>query len=162
MTYAIPAPNHEDEPVELVLSFLSPITPTSTLRQSIPASYISVHVSGTFNIDVYIDVNGQWVSGHREARIVWDFEHNALDDKHRLKTFKVTREEELLFTENRGGGNAQAEWGSLYFTAPSVRPENAITGGTDANSRLGCSPRVRYFCYPPPALLRYWNAGERG
>ncbi|KAF4539734.1 uncharacterized protein LTHEOB_9852 [Lasiodiplodia theobromae] len=124
LTYAIPAPNHEDEPVELVLSFLSPITPTSTLRQSIPASYISVHVSGTFNIDVYIDVNGQWVSGHREARIVWDFEHNALDDKHRLKTFKVTREEELLFTENRGGGNAQAEWGSLYFTAPSdVRHE---------------------------------------
>ncbi|EOD52717.1 putative glutaminase a protein [Neofusicoccum parvum UCRNP2] len=124
LTYSIPAPSHKHEPLELVLSFLSPITPTSTLRQSIPASYVSVHVTGTFDIDVYIDVNGQWVSGHRDARIVWDFSHNALDEQHRLKTFKVTREEELLFTENRFGGNAQAEWGSLYFTAPSdVRHE---------------------------------------
>ncbi|KKY28251.1 putative glutaminase a [Diplodia seriata] len=124
LTYAIPPPSHDHEPLELVLSFLSPITPTSTLRQSIPASYVSVHVSGTFNVNVYIDVNGQWVSGHRDSRIMWDFAHNALDDKHRLKTFKVTREEELLFTEHQGGGNAQSEWGSLYFTAPSdVRHE---------------------------------------
>lgn len=124
LTYAIPPPSHGHEPLELVLSFLSPITPTSTLRQSIPASYVSVHVKGTFDIDVYIDINGQWVSGHRDARIVWDFSHSALDEKHRFKTFKVTREEELLFTENRFGGNAQAEWGSLYFTAPSdVRHE---------------------------------------
>lgn len=160
LTYHIPAPNHHDEPVELVLSFLSPITPSSTLRQSIPASYVSVYVTGSFDVDVYIDVNGQWVSGHREARIVWDLSHNALDEKHHFKTFKVTREEELLFTENRDGGNAQAEWGSLYFTAPSVRSEHAGTHTTKADRKTGRSPRMRHLGRLAPALLCHRNAGE--
>lgn len=160
MTYAIPPPSHGHEPLELVLSFLSPITPTSTLRQSIPASYVSVHVKGTFDIDVYIDINGQWVSGHRDARIVWDFSHSALDEKHRFKTFKVTREEELLFTENRFGGNAQAEWGSLYFTAPSVCSGHPAIRKINTDSKLGCPPRMRHVCHPPPALLCYRHPGK--
>ncbi|KAK7521099.1 glutaminase A [Phyllosticta citriasiana] len=128
LTYHIPSPRNDAKPVELTLSFLSPITPTSTRRQAIPASYISVHVTGSFDIDVYIDVNGQWVSGHRGARIVWGLDHSQFDQKHGLKTWKVSREEELLFTESRGGGNAQAEWGTLHFTGPAdVRHESGTS-----------------------------------
>jgi hypothetical protein len=46
--------------------------------------------------------------------VVWDFEHTQLDGHHGLKTWKVKRETEALFTEIRD----RAEWGTLYFTGP--------------------------------------------
>jgi hypothetical protein len=101
-----------------VLSFLSPITPSSTLRQALPAAYLTVHVSGAFDIDVYVDVNGLWVSANRENRIVWELaqnEHSATGGYSPLKTWKVKREVEQLLTE----GADRAEWGTLHFTGPS-------------------------------------------
>lgn len=101
----------------MVLSFLSPVTPTSTLRQSIPASYLTVEVKGDFAIDIYLDLNGQWVSGDRANEIVWDFHQEELADGKGLKTWRVKRRVEQLLSEFRD----QAEWGTLHFTGPSVR-----------------------------------------
>lgn len=103
-----------------MLSFLSPITPTSTLRQSIPASYLTVYVRGHFDVDIYVDINGQWVSGDRGSRIVWELEKHQFAEGKGLKTWKVKREEELLLSEIAD----RAEWGTLYFSAPSVRQLN--------------------------------------
>lgn len=102
--------------LEIVLSFLSPITPTSTLRQSIPASYLTVHVKGTFDVNVYVDVNGLWVTGDRDKRVVWDLGNTVLAGEKGLKTWRVKRETEQLFTEY----NDRSEWGTMHFTAPSV------------------------------------------
>jgi Domain of unknown function (DUF5127) len=96
---------------EITLSFLSPITPSSTVRQSIPAAYLTVHVTGNTSVGIYIDVNGQWVSGDRGNDIVW-----ALEGHQDIKTWRVQRKVEQLFTEYRD----RAEWGSLYFSGPSV------------------------------------------
>ncbi|KAL8706596.1 MAG: hypothetical protein Q9225_007934 [Loekoesia sp. 1 TL-2023] len=117
-SYLIPAPElSTSKPVELTLSFLSPITPTSTLRQSIPASYLTVHVKGGFNVNIYVDINGQWVSGNRGSRIVWELDQRQLGDSNKgLKAWKIRRETELLLSEERD----QAEWGTLHFTGPSV------------------------------------------
>lgn len=117
LTYHIPGPKAFQEPVEVVLSFLSPITPTSTLRQAVPASYLTVHVRGSFDIDVYIDVNGLWVSANRDNTIVWDLlqsVHSATGKGPLLKTWKVKRETEQLLTEDAD----RAEWGTLHFTGP--------------------------------------------
>jgi hypothetical protein len=116
LTYSIPAPkssNHSKAAV-LTVSFLSPITPTSTLRQSIPASYLSVHAEGDFDVSIYIDVNGQWVSGDRANQISWELHQDVFKDGGGLKTFKFQRQTEQLFTEHFD----RSEWGSLYFTAP--------------------------------------------
>lgn len=103
--------------VNIILSFLSPITPTSTARQSIPASYVTVYVKGNLNVDIYADVNGQWVSGDRGSRIVWDLDQSITTaSKKSLKTWKIKRELEAAFTEIRD----RSEWGTLAFTAPSV------------------------------------------
>ncbi|KAI4089368.1 MAG: hypothetical protein L6R37_008057 [Teloschistes peruensis] len=128
-SYLIPAPKSHTKassPVELTLSFLSPITPTSTLRQSIPASYLTVHAKGSFSVNVYVDINGQWVSGNRGSQIVWELSQRQLGDEGEgLKTWKIRRETELLLSEERD----QAEWGTLYFTAPSdVRHEAGTSG----------------------------------
>ena len=116
LTYSIPG--SKDAKTEVILSFLSPITPTSTLRQSIPASYLSVHVAGNADIDIYVDLNGQWVSGDRGRQIIWDFNEVPLDGSGKqLRTWSWHQREELLFTEH----GDQAEWGTLHFSGPSVR-----------------------------------------
>jgi hypothetical protein len=116
LTYSIPAPRYSLEPLQVILSFLSPITPTSTLRQSIPAAYLTVHVNGAFNIDIYIDVNGLWVSANRGNQIIWDLDQarHTTTNEGPLKTWKVKRRVEQLLTENADRG----EWGTLHFTGP--------------------------------------------
>ncbi|KAK4541413.1 hypothetical protein LTR36_008014 [Oleoguttula mirabilis] len=123
LSYSIPSPKAHGTEAELILSFLSPITPTSTLRQSIPAGYITVHVKADFDLDIYVDVNGQWVSGNRGSDIVWSLEETDYEDAEHLKTWKVKRRTEQLFTE----WNDQAEWGTLHFTAPAEAKHEAGT-----------------------------------
>jgi hypothetical protein len=126
LSYSIPSPKSKDDaPVELTISFLSPITPTSTLRQSIPASYIKVYVKGDFDVNVYVDVNGQWVSGNRGSEIVWSLEETKFEDAQHLKSWKVQRKTQQLFTEWAD----RAEWGTLYFTGPKdVTHECGVSG----------------------------------
>ncbi|KAJ9285527.1 hypothetical protein DTO271D3_6267 [Paecilomyces variotii] len=116
LTYQIPSPSPNGYPLELTVSFLSPITPTSTLRQSIPASYVTVYVQGDFDVNVYIDVNGQWVSGDRGSQIVWGFDHLVAQggESSSLKKWQVKRQGELLLSEI----NDRAEWGTLHFVGP--------------------------------------------
>ena len=127
LSYTIPVPGdpYGGEGLELTISFLSPITPTSTLRQALPASYITVHARGDFAVSVYVDINGQWVSGDRGSDLVWDIEESDNDDETSLSTFRVKREHELLFTEHQD----RAEWGELYFTGPSDVSFEAGTSG---------------------------------
>lgn len=128
LSYTIPSSRHSKE-LQIKLSFLSPITPTSTMRQSIPAGYMTVYVDGDLPVDIYVDLNGQWVSGDRSSKIVWGLEHNTRATEHfGLKTWKVKRDVQQEFTEVRD----QSEWGTLHFSAPSdVRHE----AGTSAKLR---------------------------
>jgi hypothetical protein len=117
LTYAIPAPDsskHTSD-LEIVLSFLSPVTPTSTFRQSLPAAYLTVYVEGSFDISIYIDVNGQWVSGKEDVAVEWDLtQQEPIGDFQGLKTWSINRQTEELFTEFYD----HAEWGQLLFSGP--------------------------------------------
>ena len=77
---------------------------------------MNVYVSGHFDVDIYIDINGQWASGDRGSQIVWDLAEQNLAEGKGLKTWKIRRETELLLSEVRD----QAEWGALHFSAPWV------------------------------------------
>ncbi|KAF3917174.1 hypothetical protein ABW20_dc0103165 [Dactylellina cionopaga] len=95
--------------VDVQLTFTSPITVNNTMRQSIPAGYLEIAVDGNLDCEVYVDLNGLWVTGDRGSDIRWEMtEHGG------LRSWKVTRSRELHFSEDRD----RAEWGSLYFTAP--------------------------------------------
>ncbi|KAK1093885.1 hypothetical protein LTR48_001443 [Friedmanniomyces endolithicus] len=126
LSYSIPSPSGGgSESAELILSFLSPISPTSTMRQSIPAGYLTWYAKGSFDLDIYIDVNGQWVSGNRGSEIEWSLAETDHADAKHLKTWRVKRREEQLFTEWAD----QAEWGTLHFTAPADVSHEAGTSG---------------------------------
>ena len=116
LTYHISGRTNSSSGVDITLSFFSPITPTSTLRQSIPASYLTVDLHGDLDIAIYVDVNGQWVSGDRRSRLNWNLYEDALENERGLKSLTFRRETEQLFTEI----NDRSEWGSLFFTAPIV------------------------------------------
>lgn len=122
LTYSISS--NASESTEVVLSFLSPITPTSTLRQAIPAGYLTIYVEGSLDLDVYIDVNGQWVSGDRGSHIEWALDQPK-EQSSKLKTFRVKRRSEELFTEKED----RAEWGTLHFTGPASARHEAGTSG---------------------------------
>lgn len=118
LTYSISSQNTSSkaDALEIVLSFLSPVTPTSTLRQAIPASYLQIDVKGDHDIDIYVDLNGQWVSGNSESEIVWELVDNGFEDVKSLKTWKIRRKDEEKFVES----SDRSEWGTLHFTAPTV------------------------------------------
>lgn len=131
LTYSLPAPAKfvDVGDLNITLSFLSPVTPTSTLRQSIPAAYLTIYVEGSFDVEIYVDVNGQWVSGKRESLIEWEFTlQEGAGTVDALKTWKVRRQVEQIFTET----NDQPEWGQLHFTGPS-----------DARHECGASSLLR-------------------
>ncbi|KAK4175743.1 putative glutaminase [Triangularia setosa] len=121
LTYAIPGLS-SSFPVRLTLSFLSPITPSSTFRQSIPAAYMTIIAEGCDDVDVYTDLNGEWVTGNRDNALRWELHELAERSKQEngnstgtlIKTWKVARAHEQLLTEFAD----RAEWGTLHFSAP--------------------------------------------
>ncbi|KAL2136377.1 hypothetical protein VTI74DRAFT_4021 [Chaetomium olivicolor] len=116
LTYQIPG-SSKDEHVQLTLSFLSPITPSSTFRQSIPAAYMTVIVEGCLDVNIYTDANGEWVTGNRDNPVKWEMNkisHFAGNFTKVLQTWTVSRVHQELFTEFAD----RAEWGTLYFTGP--------------------------------------------
>ena len=121
-SYSIENPVPDADPLTLTLSFLSPITPSSTLRQSLPAAYLTVLVEGSFDVNVYIDVNGEWVSGNRANAIAWEFDESP---KRKLNSWKIRRLHEQLFTEFAD----HSEWGTLHFSGP---PDVSYQAGTSA------------------------------
>ncbi|KAM5451018.1 hypothetical protein MaudCBS49596_004129 [Microsporum audouinii] len=127
MTYLIqPEGKHlAGESVKITITFLSPITPTSTLRQAIPAGYVTVRVEGNLNVNIYMDMNGEWVTGDRGSSLVWQMD-NIVDtvEEKALYQWQVRRKSEQLFTEIQD----RSEWGMLHFLAPQgVRYESGTS-----------------------------------
>ncbi|KAI2619115.1 DUF1793-domain-containing protein [Hypomontagnella submonticulosa] len=111
LTYTIQGTN-----VRITLSFLSPITPTSTFRQSLPAGYLTCIVEGSTDISLYMDINGEWASGNRENKIEWHLSRSEKSDSARtpIKTWSIARRHEQLLTEFWD----HAEWGTIHISAP--------------------------------------------
>ncbi|KAI1447227.1 DUF1793-domain-containing protein [Annulohypoxylon stygium] len=111
LTYTLP-----DSDTRIILSFLSPITPTSTLRQSLPAGYLTCIVEGSTDVSLYVDVNGEWVSGNRDNKIEWALATTEKTNTARtpIKTWSIKRRHEELLTEFFD----HAEWGTIHITAP--------------------------------------------
>ncbi|KAI0169456.1 DUF1793-domain-containing protein [Hypoxylon sp. FL1284] len=111
LTYTI-----QGSDLKIILSFLSPITPTSTFRQSLPAGYLTCFVEGSADVSLYVDINGEWVSGNRDNKIEWGLVHSEKTESSKtpIKTWSITRRHEQLLTEFFD----HAEWGTIHISAP--------------------------------------------
>lgn len=69
------------------------------------------------NVNIYMDLNGQWVSGDRGSAIEWEYSRIIPEEgKNSLQRWRIEKQEESLFTEFHD----RAEWGTLHFSAPVV------------------------------------------
>ncbi|KAJ3538099.1 hypothetical protein NM688_g6567 [Phlebia brevispora] len=62
-------------PLNLTVTFLSPIEPSNLVMQSLPATYLSLVVTPNDGqahaVQVYTDITGEWASGDRSLSVQW-------------------------------------------------------------------------------------------
>ncbi|KAI0016730.1 DUF1793-domain-containing protein [Xylariomycetidae sp. FL0641] len=128
LTYTIHGSNRPD--LKITLSFLSPITPTSTFRQALPAAYLTCYVEGSTDVSLYVDVNGEWASGDRNNKIKWELGRpsSGATSGIPIKTWSIYRSQPQLLSEFQD----HAEWGAVHVSAPA-----------DVEHESGESRRVR-------------------
>lgn len=73
---------------------------------------------GEIDVNVYMDVDGRWLSGDTGSQLKWEWDTlNVGDNKNNkpsLQRWQVRRTTQLLLTEIRDRG----EWGTLHLTGP--------------------------------------------
>lgn len=116
--------------VELV--FRNPVTPTDYCRQSLPLSYLEILISSFSkydSIDLYVDVNGAWVSGDQANFISWDVA--TINKTNPIVSHKIRRTLQQEFTEI----GDMAEWGELYWSTSDTHNLTISSGHSAVNSR---------------------------
>ncbi|KAH9899948.1 DUF1793-domain-containing protein [Cubamyces lactineus] len=62
-------------PVDLTITFLSPVEPSNLVNQSFPFSYLSVSAASNdgndHTVQVYADISAEWVSGDNTLEVEW-------------------------------------------------------------------------------------------
>ncbi|KAM5543283.1 hypothetical protein V8D89_003157 [Ganoderma adspersum] len=62
-------------PVDLTISFLSPVEPSDFVNQSFPFSYYAVSAvsndGGAHEVQVYADITAEWITGNRSLTAKW-------------------------------------------------------------------------------------------
>ncbi|KAK4866113.1 hypothetical protein LT330_008853 [Penicillium expansum] len=94
--------------VAVTLDFFSPVSPSNYARQSLPFSYLTVHVCGARgqSIQVYSDIDARWTG--RESRSQRDFE-----EQDGLIIYSLTVKDAPLYAE----ADDMALWGSAIFAS---------------------------------------------
>ncbi|KAF7355439.1 DUF1793-domain-containing protein [Mycena sanguinolenta] len=63
-------------PVDLTVTFLSPVEPNDLVKQSIPFSYMAVSAAATdgksHSVQVYSDISAEWTSGDNSLTVNWN------------------------------------------------------------------------------------------
>ncbi|KXX77889.1 hypothetical protein MMYC01_205785 [Madurella mycetomatis] len=105
--------------VTLTVTFLSPVYPDDMARQSLQFSYISVKAKSSdgtpHDVQVYMDVSGEWASGDHSQVVEWDT--STSDD---IVYHHFSRANQQQFVESR----EIASWGQWYLA---TRSGNSMT-----------------------------------
>ncbi|VDB95306.1 unnamed protein product [Peniophora sp. CBMAI 1063] len=112
-------------PVQLTVTFLSPIEPGNMVNQSIPASYVALDIQTTdgspHSIQVYTDITAEWVSGDRSQNVTWSTNTNNPS----MIYHTVSALNQVPYQEVK----AQAAWGNVYYASLRTTNTTYRTGG---------------------------------
>ncbi|KAF2401026.1 DUF1793-domain-containing protein [Trichodelitschia bisporula] len=106
-----------EKKVQLIVTFLSPVTPLDLKRQSLEFSYMTVDVSSidgkTHDVKLYTDISAEWAAGEQDAIVEW-----SQDDTRHTAYYKVSRRDQIAFSESdEPDGNGMADWGSIFYAS---------------------------------------------
>ncbi|EMD35396.1 hypothetical protein CERSUDRAFT_66560 [Gelatoporia subvermispora B] len=66
-------------PMNLTITYLSPIEPSDWVKQSMPFSYVALEANSIdgnkHDVQVYFDIDGEWLSGDGSNIITWSTQH---------------------------------------------------------------------------------------
>ncbi|OQE13784.1 hypothetical protein PENFLA_c043G10311 [Penicillium flavigenum] len=95
-------------PVAVTLDFLSPVSPSNYVRQSLPFSYLTVQISGSHghDIQIYSDIDARWTG--RESHSQRSFE-----EQDGLAIYSLTVEDAPVYAE----ADDMALWGSAILAS---------------------------------------------
>ncbi|KAI7488170.1 DUF1793-domain-containing protein [Hortaea werneckii] len=111
---------------EITLDFMTPVSPTNYVRQSLPMSYLTVSVSHdaetTPSVQVYTDIDNSWISPpNTDTPTNWTYALSAAD----THILTLTAQDQLEYSEVKD----VAQWGTLaYCTRPSASNVTAKAG----------------------------------
>ncbi|KAJ7145357.1 hypothetical protein C8R43DRAFT_1130032 [Mycena crocata] len=111
-------------PIDLTVTFLSPVEPNDLLKHSIPFSYLAVSAASTdgaaHSVQVYTDISGEWVSGGDSALpITWSSVTSGA-----IFTHQVQVRNPVLFDEH----GEQTRHGSAFYSTPNTVGATFQTG----------------------------------
>lgn len=103
--------------VSLVVEFLSPVEAGDLRRQSIPMSYVMVTASSIdgqgHDVQVYLDISGEWTSGDVSQPITWA-PAQVTYSSGTLQAWTVQLQNQQPLTEQ----NQLAAWGTVVWATP--------------------------------------------
>ncbi|KAF8874083.1 hypothetical protein BD779DRAFT_1451181 [Infundibulicybe gibba] len=113
-------------PMELEVTFLSPIEPTDLVRQSFPFTYIYLTANATdgrsHSVQFYTDITAEWVSGDQNTNVTWSTTPNSDLIYHQAQRASPNPMQEI---------NDQAEDATVYY-ATANSPDVTWQTGADA------------------------------
>ncbi|HEY4022478.1 MAG TPA: DUF5127 domain-containing protein, partial [Pseudonocardiaceae bacterium] len=99
--------------VKLVVTFLSPVEPGDVRRQCMPLSYVSVVASSAdgkaHDVNIYLDISGEWSANDTNTQVVWAAEDNAS-----VRSLSITPATPVVLAEN----GDMATWGTVVWNTP--------------------------------------------
>ncbi|KAF5369606.1 hypothetical protein D9757_010466 [Collybiopsis confluens] len=109
-------------PVQITVTFLSPIEPTDFVKQSLPLSYLSVSAVPTdgssHSVSVYTDISGEWLTSNDTLAINWTTTTgDVLSHQSQLQT-------QTVYTES----SDRILQGSVYYSTQNIAGTTYQTG----------------------------------
>ncbi|KAI1616235.1 hypothetical protein EDD36DRAFT_450508 [Exophiala viscosa] len=133
-------------PVMITASFFSPVIPKDLCRTSIPLSYLTTSIESLdgadHDVQLYSDVNGNWVAPEGNKTLNWDLYRNtmsingsgnATDSPNLLYTWLFNLSSQYQFAEE----SQLPLWGNFsYTTCPGQASNFSFQSGYSANLRF--------------------------
>ncbi|KAJ3539402.1 hypothetical protein NM688_g6366 [Phlebia brevispora] len=109
-------------PLNLIVTFLSPIEPSNPALQSLPFTYLYLDITSNDGqahaVQVYTDITGEWASGDRTNTIKWT---NQTTDT--MVYYNISRQIPQQLYEISG----QAEDATIFYATPIVSNQSTCT-----------------------------------
>ncbi|KAH7339836.1 hypothetical protein B0J17DRAFT_627866 [Rhizoctonia solani] len=98
-------------PVDLVVTFLSPVDTADLTRLSLPFSYLSVSAvsndGASHTVSVYTDTSGEFVTGDNSLTVKWS------TTTENIIVHQMSLQEPITYT----GSRQRAQWGTVFLAA---------------------------------------------
>ncbi|KAI1795670.1 hypothetical protein LXA43DRAFT_1058371 [Ganoderma leucocontextum] len=139
-------------PMNVTVTFLTPIEPDDWVKQSMPFSYVSVEAQSldgnSYPVQVYSDISAEWASGDRSSSVQWNNVNTSKSVYHQiqlqspqqnLEIANQTQDGKVYYAISTVSAFPEPSSASPGFRSPPTQSQSPITWqiDLDATTRNG-------------------------